>query len=92
MNCNDTASKMSPLSFVIDNYLFEIQPKGYLINGTDIDASYANMCVIGLSPNPASTKSSHYTMFTLGDALLRSFYAVYNLEDSSMQLAVNIHS
>jgi hypothetical protein len=50
------------------------------------------MCVIGIMPLPDKVSGSGYTMYLLGDSFLRGFYSVYDFEQQSVKLAVNIHA
>ena len=83
---------ISNINFVVGFKSFDIEPHGYLINGTDIDPSLKGMCVIGIMPNPDKIGDTGYTMFLLGDTFLRGFYSVYDFEDKSVKLAVNINA
>ena len=83
---------LSPLSFTIGHQTFSTDAFGYLIDGIDIEPQLKNMCVIGVMPLPETVSNTGYTMYLLGDSFLRGFYSVYDYNDQSVRLAVNVHA
>lgn len=79
-DCESTGKSMSPINMVIGEYQFMINPKGYLIDGADIEASLAGICLVALMPHPPNIFGG-FTMFLLGDTFLRNFYSVYDYDD-----------
>lgn len=90
--CEEAAAKLDPLQVVIEDRVFELDPMGFLMSGSLVDAKLARTCIIAVMPNPEVMDGSPYTMFLLGDAFLRNFYSVYDYEHQAVQLAVNTHS
>ena len=70
--------------------LFDIMPKGYLINASDIDPNYADKCIFGIIKTPDILGTTK--MFLLGDVFLRNFYSVFDYDNNSIMLGVNLHS
>ena len=81
---------LSNISLIIDNHIFEIMPKGYLLNGQDLDPDFVDTCIFGVMPLPSLV--GQMKMFLLGDVFLRSFYSVYDFEGQSVKLGVNQHA
>ena len=65
-------------------------PKGYLINGHDLDPEFYNTCIFGIIPLPG--RVSPFKMYLLGDVFLRNYYSVYDYHSQSVRLGVNIHA
>jgi len=88
--CSHFEPILSNISLVIENELFEIMPKGYLLNGQDLDPDFIDTCIFGVMPLPSLVGSMK--MYLLGDVFLRSFYSVFDFEQQSVKLGINIHA
>ena len=88
MTCPKTAPYLGNLAFTMDEMDYEIKPIGYLLDGTDFNETYTNICIFGIGELPGNLGS----MFLLGDVFLRNYYSVYDWENESVHLAINIHA
>ena len=64
---------------------------GYLIDGQDFNVTYVGICIFGISSLP-SMAGLPSNMILLGDVFLRNYYSVYDWENESVHLAINIHA
>lgn len=76
--CSHFEKILSNISLVIENEVFEIMPKGYLLNGQDLDPDFYDTCIFGVMPLPSLVGTMK--MYLLGDVFLRNFYSVYEFE------------
>lgn len=67
---------MGNLTFQINDVLFDIMPRGYLINASDLSPEFKNQCVFGIIKTPDVVGGTK--MFLLGDVFLRNFYSVFD--------------
>lgn len=88
--CSFFEDILGNLTLVIDDNAFNIMPRGYLLNGIDLDPQLADMCIFGVMPLPSMVGSMQ--MFLLGDVFLRNFYSVYDLTEQKVSLALNLHA
>ena len=65
-------------------------PKGYMINSSDLDPTFTDKCIFGIIKTPDVIGSSK--MFLLGDVFLRNYYSVFNYDNNSVSLGINLHS
>ena len=82
---------MKSISFVIGDKVFEIRPKGYLLQGEDYDDAYEGICLFGISALPDKLYSRN-NMFLFGDVFLRNFYSVFDWDNQEVRLGINKHS
>ena len=50
--CDYFEDLVSNLTIVVENIEFELRPKGYLLNGEDLDAEFMDTCIFGIMPLP----------------------------------------
>jgi hypothetical protein len=77
--CDDMASYLDPIKFHIEDKVFELDPKGYLIDGQDFDESLRGACVFGMMPMPSILQGTD--IFILGDVFIRNFYSVFDQDN-----------
>ena len=76
--------KLSPVSLMFSNYLFEIKSEQYLQQSGPLK------CSLGFIKNTLPVNGG--SMFLVGDLFLRHYYSVFDVANNQIQLAVNTHS
>jgi len=76
--CDYFESILGNISIVIENQIFDIMPKGYLLNGEDLDQDFKDTCIFGIMRLPSQV--GQMKMYLLGDVFLRNFYSVYDFD------------
>ena len=78
------------MTIQIEDIDFDLSPKGYLLNGEDLDNEFVDTCIFGVMPLPLLV--GQMKMFLLGDTFLRSYYSVFDFDYQMVRLGVNIHA
>lgn len=77
--CSFFEDLLSNLTIIIEDIEFTLMPKGYLLNGQDLDREFADSCIFGIMPLPIPV--GQMKMFLLGDTFLRSYYSVFDFDN-----------
>ena len=77
--CSYFEKLLSNLTIVIEDIDFNLKPRGYLLNGEDLDAEFTDTCIFGVMPLPLIV--GQMKMFLLGDTFLRSYYSVFDFDN-----------
>lgn len=89
-SCDYFYDKLGNITVQLGNEDFTLMPKGYLLNGADLDVQFKDACIFGVMPLPGMV--GNIQMFLLGDVFLRNFYSVYDFYNQKVRLAANLHS
>ena len=82
--CSEVQKKLSPIGFQIAGQIFELQPEQYL------HQAEGKKCQFAIHSN--TLKGSSSNLFLIGDIMLRHLYQVYDFENETISLGVNMHS
>ena len=85
------APNLGNITFTLGGMTYEILPIGYLINGLDFNETYKGICIFGVGVLPALSGLPE-NMVLLGDVFLRNYYSVYDWDNKSVHLAINVHA
>jgi hypothetical protein len=69
-SCDEIASKLKPVSFQIDEVVFDMSPKAYLHQG--------EVCQFAIAENPLDKANGRAYIF--GDLFLKHFYAIFDYD------------
>ena len=89
-HCSNFSPILLDIEFRLENKLFRMSPKTYLLDGGVLDIEPKNQCVIGIQSiqkNPTGTEVSD--VYILGDVFIRSFYTSLDFEKEVVSLAQN---
>ena len=87
--CKIMKDMIGNLSFTIDDTIYTLKPMAYLFEGALLDRDLVGSCMIGINALP---KTAPDDVMLLGITFLRNFYTVFNMEENSVKLAINVNS
>jgi saccharopepsin len=83
-SCENIAQKLKPVGFQMSDYVFEINPEQYLYKSSHKKCYF----VVHKCRLPGKNKN----LFLIGDAFLKHFYSVYDFDQDTVSLGINMHS
>lgn len=92
--CAAIAPKLSPISFLFDQSIFELKSQAYLkddLNKVEETGKEVNACVLDIRPGK-DKENPNERRFLMGNTFLKNFYSVYDYDWEEIKLGVNIHS
>jgi len=83
LTCKQLSKKLDPVSFRIENTVFELKPMAYLHQGSGI-------CQFAIAKNPLDNFNNGNFLF--GSLFLKHFYTIFDFDKELISLGVNTHS
>ena len=82
---------MPSLKFQFGQYVFEMSAEAYLKDWRDEDRKI-DTCYFELNSSKDTVLEPKNRRFLMGNSFLKHFYSVYDYDDQTVKLGVNIHS
>ena len=84
-SCAELTKVLKPVSFLMSDTIFELQPMQYLYQ-----ANGENKCYFVLSEGKLGGKNKD--IYLLGAAFLKHYYSVFDFDNNQISLGINTHS